>query len=60
MVISTTKKRRENASVPRKTNPYVPRDQELKIEEGKRAKTILQLEKEAAAKTREEYRGASK
>ena len=34
----TTKKRRKTASTPRKINPYVLRNQELKIEEGKRAK----------------------
>ena len=34
----TTKKCRKNASTPRKMNPYELRDQELKIEEGKRAK----------------------
>ena len=34
----TTKKRRKTASTPKKINPYELRDQELKIEEGKRAK----------------------
>ena len=36
-MVDTTKKRRETASMPRKINPYELRDQELKIEEGKRA-----------------------
>ena len=35
---NTTKKRRDTASITRKMNPYELRDQELKIEEGKRAK----------------------
>ena len=34
----TTKKRSKAASTPRKINPYVLRNQELKIEEGKQAK----------------------
>ena len=34
----TTKKRRKTASTPRKINPYELSDQELKKEEGKRAK----------------------
>ena len=46
----TTKKRRKNDSTPWKINPYVLCGQELKAEEGKRAKTF-QLEKQAAAKT---------
>ena len=51
----TTKRGRNAASTPIKINPYVLRDQELKIEEGKQAKKTLQLEKEVAAKTQEEY-----
>ena len=51
----TTKKHRKTASTQRKINPYVLRNQELKIKQGKRAKRKNQLEKEAAAKTREEY-----
>ena len=35
---NTTKKRRGTASISRKINPYELRDQELKIEEDKRAK----------------------
>ena len=35
---NTTKKRRGAILIPRKTNPYKLRDQELKIEEDKRAK----------------------
>ena len=34
----TTKKRRKTASTPKKIHPYMLRDQELKIEEGTRAK----------------------
>ena len=37
----TTRKRRNNFSKPRKINPYVVRDQELKIEESKRAQRII-------------------
>ena len=40
-MVDTTKKRRETASIPRKINSYELRDQELKIEEGKRAKKSL-------------------
>ena len=47
-----TKKRRKTFPKPRKIDPYVLRDQNLKIEESKRAqRKNLQLEKEAAAKT---------
>ena len=35
---NTTKKRRGTILIPRKINPYELRDQELKIEEDKRAK----------------------
>ena len=35
---NTTKKRRNTSSIPRNINPYELHDQELKIEEGKRAK----------------------
>jgi len=35
---NTTKKRRGSILIPRKINPYELRDQELKIEEDKRAK----------------------
>ena len=35
---TTYQEAQENASVPRNTNPYVLRDQELKLEEGKQAK----------------------
>ena len=35
---NTTEKRRKTVSTPRKINPYVLRNRELKIEEGKRAK----------------------
>ena len=52
----TDRKRRETFSKPRRVNPYVVRDQELKIEESKPAqRKNLQLEKEAATKTWEEY-----
>ena len=37
----TTMKRRKTFSKPRKINPYVVRDQELKIEESKRAQRIF-------------------
>ena len=37
----TTMKRRKTFSKPRKINPYVVRDQELKIEESKRAQRII-------------------
>ena len=36
-MVDTTKKRRGTTLMPRKINPYKLRDQELKIEEGKRA-----------------------
>ena len=42
-MVDTTKKRRDTASIPRKINPYELRDQELKIEEGKRAKRKVLL-----------------
>ena len=52
---TSTKKHRDDAIKPRKKTPYELRDQELKIDEGRRARSkVINWKKRQQQKTREE------